>query len=456
MALVALVTSLLTSAGALWKAGWSFAVFTFPVDPPPQANKKTVTKTDRLAERCFIIGRSVGLLVCFSLSFPKTPKNKEKTRRLLPVDVWALVLPVKLTLQRLSLKLARKWAISSRYGPGGGGGSESFETAIVQLTDKDQVIGLGEAAPSNRYKESIDSTIDFLNKVDAGKLSFTDVAGSMEYLEALAPGNFAAKGAINIALMDGAGHVTSQAIYDYLKLGFAESKHVTSFSIGIDSPDVIREKVAEAGDYPVLKLKVGAPGDLENLAALRDVAPDKPIRVDANEAWKTKEEALRKLEWLASDGCIEFVEQPMPASTDPKDLAWLKQRAPLPIMADESYRSAADISVCRDCFHAVNVKLVKAGGISGAYEALRAARGNGLKTMLGCMIESSVLITAAAHLAALTDHLDLDGNLLITNDPYVGASARRGMISFAQAPLATGLRVRARLENEAGSGKATV
>ncbi|MEQ1785336.1 MAG: enolase C-terminal domain-like protein, partial [Hyphomonadaceae bacterium] len=122
----------------------------------------------------------------------------------------------------------------------------------------------------------------------------------------------------------------------------------------------------------------------------------------------------------------------------------LKERSPLPIMGDESYKSAADIGLCADCYHAVNVKLVKTGGISGAYDALQAARKAGLKTMIGCMIESSVLITAAAHLAALTDYLDIDGNLLITNDPYLGATGERGMMSFAQTPEKLGLRVSAR------------
>jgi L-Ala-D/L-Glu epimerase len=361
-----------------------------------------------------------------------------------PIGVSVFVLRVQLKFWRFGLKLARKWTISSRFGPGGGGGSDELETVFVELRDSDGVIGLGEAAPSNRYEEQIDSTIAFLKTIDAQRLSFSDVPGSMRYVESLAIGNFAPKGAINIALLDGAAQKAGQPVYDYLGLGFTEGRHITSFSIGIDSPDVIREKVSEAELYPVLKLKVGAPRDQENLLALRQTAPGKTIRVDANEAWTTKEEALEHLEWLASDGKIEFVEQPMPASTNPKDLAWLKSRSPLPIMADESYRSAKDVNVCADCFHSVNVKLVKTGGITNAHQSLLAARNAGLKTMLGCMIESSILITAAAHLAELTDYLDIDGNLLITNDPYLGAIAERGVISFAGNPVKTGLRVKPR------------
>ncbi|MDB6035757.1 MAG: L-Ala-D/L-Glu epimerase, partial [Verrucomicrobiales bacterium] len=328
---------------------------------------------------------------------------------------------MKLTIRRFDLRLAHRWTIASTVGPGGGGGTDIYKVVFVELFDG-KVTGLGEAAPSSRYKENADSVVAFLEKVDAARLSFDDVPGSMRYLATLSPGDFAPKCAINIALLDGAARKAGRAIYDYLGLGFHENKHVTSFSIGIDTPEVIRKKVLEAERYPVLKLKVGSPDDEQNLRALREAAPVKTVRVDANEAWKTKEEALEQIERLAKDPHIEFVEQPMPASTPTADFAWLKARTPLPIMADESYRSAADAEKCAEGFHAVNVKLIKTGGVSGAFDALQAARKLGLKTMIGCMIESSVLISAAAHLAELTNYLDIDGNLLINNDPYLGST----------------------------------
>src|SRR5208283_2463053 len=136
----------------------------------------------------------------------------------------------------------------------------------------------------------------------------------------------------------------------------------------VDTPKKTREKVLEAGSFPVLKLKVGAAGDRKNLAALREAAPLKTIRVDANEAWPVKEEALRQIEWLARDPHMEFIEQPMPAATPPEDLAWLKQRSPLPIFGDESYHRAGDAARCAECFHGVNVKLIKTGGIIQAAE----------------------------------------------------------------------------------------
>jgi L-alanine-DL-glutamate epimerase-like enolase superfamily enzyme len=231
---------------------------------------------------------------------------------------------------------------------------------------------------------------------------------------------------------------------DFLTLGFQERHHVTSFSIGLGNPAVTRKKVVAATEYPVLKMKMGGPEDKSSLAALREVAPEKLVRVDANEAWRTKEEALKNIEWLATDKHLQFVEQPLPASTPAKDWIWLKQRSPLPIFADESHHLAAGTDEAAECFHGVNIKLVKSGGVSGAFDALKAARKAGLQTMLGCMIETSVLISAGAHLCELCDYLDLDGNLLITNDPYRGVTARSGVLSFADAPEKYGLRVSTR------------
>jgi L-Ala-D/L-Glu epimerase len=348
---------------------------------------------------------------------------------------------MKLEFWEAELKLAHAWTIASRLATGG---RSVHGVLFVRLTDKDGVSGIGESAPSSRYNETLESVTRFIKQIDPNQLSFDDVTGSMACLEQTFPGNYAAKAAINIALLDGAARKAGKPIYDYLGLGFTEHKHVTSFSIGIDTPEKIRQKVQEAEIYPVLKLKLGSPEDRQNLAALREAAPAKTLRVDANEGWKTPEEALKNIEWLATDPHIEFVEQPMPSATPVKDMAWLKERSPLPLFGDESYHLAKDVDLCAQCYHGVNVKLVKTGGISGAYEALQAARKAGLKTMIGCMIESSVLITAAAHLAELTNHLDIDGNLLITNDPYIGVTAGRGLLSFAQTPEPLGLRVRER------------
>jgi len=342
---------------------------------------------------------------------------------------------MKLAWQRTDLRLNHTWTIAR------GSGTNLSHTIIVELTGADGTIGRGEAAPIIRYKESIETVEAFLKMVDARGLSFNDIEGSMAYLETVSAQNMSAKCALNLALLDGAGKRARQPVYDLLGLGFRENQHLTSFTIGIDKPEVIKKKVVEAEAFPVLKMKVGIQEDKINVQALREVAPSKLIRVDANEGWKTKEKALEMIEWLAQDGNVQYVEQPMPASTPTKDWSWLRERSPLPIFADESYHLAADIAAVAEGFHGVNVKLVKTGGVTGGFDALKAARKAGLKTMIGCMIETSVLINAAAQLSELCDYMDVDGNILISNDPYVGITAKKGVVSFAEAPEKFGLRV---------------
>jgi len=346
---------------------------------------------------------------------------------------------MKLDFRPLVLRLKHRWTVAS--GPQSGEDQTQAPVVLVRLSDG-QTTGLGEAPATSRYQESVASIQDFLARVDPLKLAFADPAAGMDYLEKLAPRNFSAKCAVNMALLDGAARQAGQPVYDYLHLGFAESRHLTSFSIGIDTPRKIRDKVLEAASFPILKLKVGSPNDRKNLAALREVAPLKTLRVDANEAWTTKEEALRNIEWLARDPHIEFVEQPMPAATPARDLAWLKQCSPLPLFADESCRGTGDAAHCAQCFHGVNVKLIRTGGLLQAVHTLKAARKSGLKTMLGCMVQSSLATSAGAQLAELADYLDLDGSLLIRNDPYTGPAVKNGILSFAAAREKTGLRVR--------------
>ena len=360
-----------------------------------------------------------------------------ETTLLLRPLISGFVAPVKLKFWRQDLHLRYTWTIAR-------GSEDVAPVVLVELSDANGISGIGEASPIFRYDESVETVETFCRRVDSAQLTFNDVPGSMKYLDTVAPGNMAAKCAFNLALLDGAARRTGKPIYDFLDLGFRENHHVTSFTIGIDTPEMIRKKVLEAASYPVLKVKVGVSEDKAIMAALREAAPDKPLRLDANEGWTTKEEALNKLEWLAKDSKIQFVEQPMPSSADPKDLVWLKERSPLPLFGDESYHHAKDVAHCAECFHGVNVKLAKTGGISGGFEALSAARKTGLKTMIGCMIETSVLISAAAHLSELCDYLDIDGNVLIKDDPYLGVTSEKGILSFANAPEKTGLRVSTR------------
>jgi L-alanine-DL-glutamate epimerase-like enolase superfamily enzyme len=350
---------------------------------------------------------------------------------------------MRMRFWRFDLALRHQWAIATDVGQGGG--KSLYPVVFVELQDDQGRTGLGEASPSSQYAEDHRTVTDFLSRVDVSRLSFDDVSGSMNALEAVGPGRYPAKCALNIALLDGAAKSTGVPLCRHLGLGdFAEGVHESSFTIGIDRPEVMAAKTREASGYPVLKMKLGSPDDRANFAAVRGAADGRRMRVDANAGWKTKEDALKNIEWLAGEGSVEFVEQPMPPELPTSDWAWLKARSPLPLFGDELYQQASDATRCAECVHGVNVKLVKTGGVTQGQLALEAARAQGLKTMLGCMIESSVLITAAAHLASLTDYLDLDGNVLITNDPYQGVINRSGLLTFDGVKSMSGLRVKAR------------
>ena len=212
---------------------------------------------------------------------------------------------------------------------------------------------------------------------------------------------------------------------------------VTTFSIGIDTPEITKQKVREAEAFPVLKIKVGLDTDEATIAAVRSVTK-KPLRVDANEGWKDKEEAVRKINWLETQG-VEFVEQPMPAEMI-EETRWVRKRVHLPLIADEAAVNAREIPGLVDAYDGVNVKLDKCGGIQQALRMIYVAKSLGMKTMLGCMISSSVSVTAAAHLSPLVDYADLDGNLLIANDPYSGVKVEQGKLILPDGP---GLGVKA-------------
>ncbi|MSU31433.1 MAG: dipeptide epimerase [Pedosphaera sp.] len=349
---------------------------------------------------------------------------------------------MKLTFWRYDLALTHSWAIATDLRGSSLAGKLNCPVVFVELEDAAGRCGVGEASPSSQYAESWETVCRFLGRIEVNQLSFDDLSSSMNYLTSLPEISKPALCAVNIALLDGASQALRKPLFEFLGLGFPKSGRETSFTIGLDTPEMIERKVFEARDFGVLKLKLGSTMDRENLEALRRVSPWVRVRVDANGAWKTKEKALEQIEWLAAAGQIEFVEQPMPASAPLVDQAWLKERSPLTLVADESYQGLTDAERCAVGYHGVNVKLVKTGGITEGKLALEAARALGLKTQLGCMIESSVLITAAAHLAELADWLDLDGNILIGNDPYRGVvTDRTGMLRFDSTNLARGLGV---------------
>lgn len=339
----------------------------------------------------------------------------------------------KLRVRSFDLSLKHPWTIASRLNQGA---KTTYSTLFLEI-EEGGIIGRGEAAPSTRYGETVSSLLLQFDKIQQ-RIEHYSVKELFVYSSLLTP---AARTTLEIACLDWLAQTADQPLYEFLDLAFRPNQYVTSFSIGLDNPDIVKEKAFLASDYPILKLKVGGPEDGAVLQAVREAAPQKPIRLDANEAWKTKEEALHQIEGFAADGNVQFVEQPMPTSLPLADWKWLKERSPLPVFGDESFVNHRDLDFCSQAFHGVIVKLVKIGGILNAAKALRAARQAGLKTMLGCMIESSLQITAAAHLADLADFHDLDGNLLISNDPYTGITAEKGVLQLPLPPF-SGLGVR--------------
>jgi len=304
------------------------------------------------------------------------------------------------------------------------------ESVIVEL-EQDGIVGIGEAAPSERYGETRKTVIDFLKKIDTS--IFNDpfqIDEILNCIENIDNGNTSAKAAIDIALHDWIGKKLGLPLWKLWGLNKAKTLF-TSYTIGIDSLDVIEKKVKEAEPYKILKVKVGIPNDEEIIKTIRKIT-DKPIRVDANEGWKSKELARDKILWLEEQG-IEFVEQPMPA-IDLESTAWVREKVHIPIIADENVISLFDLPNLQCVFDGINIKLMKCSGLRHAMKMIHTARALKMKIMLGCMIESSVGISAAAQLCPMVDYADLDGNLLVVNDPYIGVKIENGKLVLNDLP----------------------
>lgn len=300
---------------------------------------------------------------------------------------------------------------------------------VIQINHNSHT-GYGEAAPDEYYGESQETVLAcitmFAGNLGDDPFAIEDV---MNRLEKIIRRNPSAKAAADMALYDLVGKMLGVPVYKLLGLNAAHTPY-TSFTLGIDSPSEMAKKALAARDYPILKIKVGTKHDLDTLKAIRDVS-SATIRVDANTAW-TPKEAIKMINALAPYN-IEFVEQPI----SPYDLAGLKlvrEHVPLPIIADESCVTVEDIPRVAECVDGINIKLMKCGGIRHALKMIHVARAHNLRIMIGCMIESSLAITAAAHLTPLVDYADLDGHLLIDNDPYLGVKVENGKLVLPDRP----------------------
>jgi len=310
--------------------------------------------------------------------------------------------------------------------------SSAYRDTLHTAYTRDGITGHGEGAPIVRYHEdaegaqkAVESVRDLL--LSANPLQFDKV---MAEVFQRVQGQWAGKAAIDIAIMDWVGQKLGIPLYTYFGLDPKDAP-ITTFSIGIDTPEITKQKTREAADYPILKVKVGLDTDEPTIEAVRSVT-DKPLRVDANEGWKDKEEAVRKINWLEKQG-VQFIEQPMPAEMI-EETRWVRARVHIPIIADEACQRASDIPKLKDAFDGVNVKLDKSGGMLEAYRMICIAKSLGMKTMLGCMVSSSVSVTAAAQLSPLVNFADLDGNLLIANDPFHGVRVEKGKLILPNRP----------------------
>ena len=335
---------------------------------------------------------------------------------------------MRLSYQPLTLRTRHVFAISR-------GASDTFGGAIARI-EHDKLIGLGEAAPSPFYGENQSTVLAVLEvlREDIPEDPFL-MEEVHERMEKRIRGNPAAKAAIDIALHDLVCKKLGIPLYRFF--GFSPERALcTSFTIGIDEVEIMKQRALEASDFSILKIKVGTDRDEFVLDAIRSVT-NRTLRVDANCAW-TPREAVRKISKLEKFD-VEFVEQPIPPG-DPQGMRFVRENVSLPVIADESVKTSADIEPLIGAVDGINIKLMKCGGLREALKMIHVARAVGMKVMLGCMVESSVGITAAAHLSPAADYADLDGNLLLAKDPFSGVKVREGRLVLPSEP---GLGVKA-------------
>ena len=309
--------------------------------------------------------------------------------------------------------------------------SRTSTPAMMVEVEQDGLTGYGEAAMPPYLGENQDTAAAFLRRVDLGR--FPDPFQLEEILpaiDALAPGNTAAKAAVDIALHDWIGKKLGAPWHRLWGLDPTRTP-VTSFTIGLDTPEIVRGKTVEAAPYKIIKVKLGRDTDRMMIETIRSVT-DTPLTVDANQGWTDRSEALRKIEWLATQNVL-FIEQPMPKEQI-DDTAWLRDRSPLPLIADENVQRLADVRKAHGVFDGINIKLMKCTGLREAHRMIALARALDLKVMLGCMTETSCAISAAAQLSPLVDWADLDGAVLIRNDLFDGATIVNGKVTLSDRP----------------------
>lgn len=331
---------------------------------------------------------------------------------------------LKLSFYPYELQLRHTFTVSSY--------SRKTTPGVQVCIEYEGVTGYGEASMPPYLGQSVETVTAFLSKVNLEQ--FKDpfqMETILAYIDSLSPGDGAAKAAIDIALHDLTGKLIGLPWWRIWGLDAAKAPD-TTFTIGIDTPEVVREKTRECADrFNILKVKVGLDNDKEMISTIREIT-DLPLAVDANQGWKDKEKALDEIFWLYENGVV-MVEQPM-AKERMDDNAWITERSPIPVFADEAIQRLADIPSIKGAYHGINIKLMKCTGMREAWKMVNYARAEGMKVMVGCMTETSCAVSAAAQLSPAVDFADLDGNLLITNDLYKGMEVINGRVTLSDLP----------------------
>lgn len=329
-----------------------------------------------------------------------------------------------LSFEPYELKLKHVFTVSSF--------SRSTTPDVQVRIDYDGYTGYGEASMPPYLGQTVESVCSFLKKVDLEQ--FQDpfcIDDILTYIDSLSDGDSAAKAAVDIALHDLVGKIIGAPWHRMLGLN-PEKTPNTTYTIGIDTDEMVKLKTLEvAGQFKILKVKLGTPRDREMIRAIREVS-DLPIAVDVNQGWKNKKKALDEIFWLKEQGIV-MVEQPMPKEMLDAN-AWLTERSPLPTFADEAIQRLKDIPAIKGAYTGINIKLMKCTGMREAWKMMNYARAEGMKVMIGCMTETSCAIAAAAQLSPAVDFANLDGNLLIANDIFRGTTVVDGKITLNQLP----------------------
>ena len=331
---------------------------------------------------------------------------------------------LRLSFEPYELQLRHTFTVSSY--------SRKTTPGVQIRIDYEGFTGYGEASMPPYLGQSVETVTKFLSRVDLQQ--FKDplqMDNILSYIDSLSPGDGAAKAAIDIALHDLNGKIIGLPWWRIWGLDASKTPD-TTFTIGIDTPEVVREKTLECADrFNILKVKVGLDNDKEMISTIREVT-DLPLAVDANQGWTDREKALDEIHWLHENGVV-MVEQPM-AKERMDDNAWITERSPIPVFADEAIQRLADIPSIKGAYHGINIKLMKCTGMREAWKMVNYARSEGMKVMVGCMTETSCAVSAAAQLSPAVDFADLDGNLLITNDLFKGMEVIDGKITLSDLP----------------------